>query len=175
MKITWFAGRTFRIHLGGKIIVTAPNAAPDGIDATELVSGADVVVSSDTAIADIDVATYRPRRRGRFIDEAEEEPVLSLYRPGSDGLLADSADDGVVVLAVEPLEWGRWADGSVVILAGTSRDCSEQGCILLGAARPKLIALAIAEGEIDAVFDVLATQLGDAGLVVLEPGLAVEV
>ena len=38
MKLTWFAASCFRLHLGGAIIVTDPDAAPEGVDPFELTS-----------------------------------------------------------------------------------------------------------------------------------------
>jgi len=178
MKITWFAAMTLRIHVAGRIVVIDPEGAPEGIDAGELVSGAQTVVSAASGdIPAFDPATWTPRRRGRLIDEAEGDEALSLYRLGARGLVADSADEGLLAIADSGAEtqWGRWADNGIVVLGGTGAQCAGQGAALLEIARPKLIALAVDDGGIDAAFDGLAPQLGDASLIVLEAGLAVEV
>lgn len=178
MKITWFAAMTFRIHIAGRIVVIDPEGAPEGIDSGELVSGAQSVVSaSGDDIAAFDPASWRPRKRGRLIDETEGDEGLSLYRLGGRGLVADSADEGVLAIADAGADanWQRWADNGVVVLSGTGAQCAGQGVALLEIARPKLIALAVADGGIDAAFDALAPQLGDASLIALEQGLAVEV
>ena len=67
------------------------------------------------------------------------------------------------------------ATPSVVVLSGSGAQCAAHGTALLDAARPRLIALAITDGDIDAAFDALAPGLEGASLIVLEPGLAVEV
>lgn len=177
MKITWFAAMTFRIQIAGRIVVTAPEGAPEGIDAAELVSGAQRVVAGANDVAAFDPALWRPRRRGRLIDDEDETEAASLFRFGTKGLVADSVDEGVLVIAGagEGLHWARWADNAVVILSGTGKAGIDSGLALLEVARPKLIALAVTDGEIDQAFDALAPRLGDASLIVLEPGLAVEV
>ncbi len=177
MKITWFAAMTFRIQIAGRIVVTAPEGAPDSTDATELVSGAQTVVAAGVGIEPFDPANWRPQRRGRLIDEQEGHEGLDLYRLVARGLVADSADEGVLVMqdAQSASPWGRWADNAVVVLSGKSNACVAEGTTLLEVARPKLIALAVTDGEIDQAFDALAPRLGDASLIVLEPGLAVEV
>jgi hypothetical protein len=178
MKITWFAGVTFRIHIAGSIVVTDPDGAPGGIDTTELVSGAQFVVSGDASdLSAFDPETWQPRKRGRLIDEDEGSAAISHYRLGARGLFVESVDDGVLALvdAGDAPDWGRWADNAVLVLSGTGSACAEQGRALLEVARPKLIALAIEDGEIDVAFDAIVPHLGDASLTVLEPGLAVEV
>lgn len=177
MKITWFAAMTFRIHIAGRIVVIDPDGAPEGVDPGELVSGAQTVVSAArNGIADFDPAIWKPRRRGRLIDEGEGGEGLSLFRLGA-GLVASSADEGALVIADAGAgpQWGRWADNTVVVLSGTGGQCVAEGAALLEIARPRLIALAVCDGAADTAFKGLAPQLGDASLIVLEPGLAVEV
>lgn len=176
MKITWFGDTTFRIHIAGRIVVVDPEGAPADIDAAELVSGAETVTAmASDDIPPFDTASWTPRRRGRLIDEDEGDEALSLYRLGSEGLVADSADEGVLVLHGEGTQWGRWADGAVVVLTGSGVKCAAAGTALLEIVRPRLIALAVGDAEIDIAFETLAPLLGDAGLIVLEAGLAVEV
>lgn len=177
MKITWFAAMTFRIHIAGRIIVIESEGAPEGVDPGELVSGAQTVVSAArNGIPDFDPSIWKPRRRGRLIDEDEGDEGLNLFRLGA-GLVASSADEGVLVIADAGAgpQWGRWADGAVVVLSGTGAQCVAEGAALLEIARPRLIALAIGDGAADTAFEGLAPQLGDASLTVLEPGMAVEV
>lgn len=178
MKITWFAAMTLRVHIAGRIVVIDPEGAPKGIDAGELMSGAQTVVSAASgSIPAFDPATWAPRRRGRLIDEAAGDEALSLYRLGSKGLVADSADEGLLAVAETGAgtQWGRWADNGVIVLCGTGAQCAGQGTALLEIARPKLIALAVSDDQTDIAFEMLAPQLGDASLIVLEAGLAVEV
>lgn len=176
MKITWFGGTTFRIHIAGRIVVVDPEGAPAGIDAAELVSGAETVAAMASGdIPAFDPASWTPRKRGRLIDEDEGDEALSLYHLGNSGLVADSADEGVLVLHGEGAEWRRWADTAVIVLSGSGAECAAAGAALLEIARPRLIALAVDDAEIDIAFETLAPLLGDAGLIVLEAGLAVEV
>lgn len=178
MKITWFAAMTFRIHIAGRIVVTHADGAPDGVDATELIAGAQTVVSSESPdLAAFDPAIWRPRRRTRLIDNDPGDEGLDLFRLGIRGLVADSADEGLLIIedAAAAAQWSRWADNAVAVLSGSGAQCAAHGTALLDIARPRLIALAITDGEIDVAFSALAQRLGDASLIVLEPGLAVEV
>lgn len=177
MKITWFAAMTFRIQIAGRIIVIDPEGAPEGIDPAELASGAQgVVAASDDSVPLFDPQSWRPRRRVRLIDEEEGDEALNLYRLGEKGLVADSADEGVLVIEDGDIrtQWGRWADNGVVVLCGTGAECAAQGAALLEIAWPRLIALAVTDGAADMAFEALAPQLEGASLTVLEPGLAVE-
>ncbi|SDG78674.1 hypothetical protein [Pelagibacterium luteolum] len=176
MKITWFGAMTYRIQIGGRIIVLDPEGAPATINVGELVSGADSVIHPDpTDLEDFEGAAWRPRRRARLIDE--EEASLVLYRLDTSGLIVDSPDEGLLILdqATSSTQYDRWADGAVVILSGTGPQCGAHGTALLEIARPKLLALAIDDHDIDPVFDLLAPLLGDTSLIVLEPSLAVEI
>lgn len=177
MKITWFAAMTFRIQIAGRIIVTDPGGAPHGIDAGELVSGADTVIGHRPPdLTDFDPALWHPRRRGRLIDDPGEEG-LRLYRLGAHGIVADSMDEGLLAIdnAASRTPWSRWADGAVAVLSGTGAQCAAHGTALLDIARPRLIALAITDTQTDAAFDALAPLLGDTSLTVLDPTLAVEI
>ncbi len=180
MKITWFTGMTFRLHISGRIVVSNPEGAPETVDAGELVSGADSVVGADGGdIALFDPDVWRPRRRTRLIDEMDAPGAegLRFYRLGNAGLVCDSLDEGMLVLddAGGEAEWGRWADGATIVLSGSGAQCAAHGAALLDIARPRLIALAVADDDIDTAFDTLVPHLGDAGLMVLDAGLAVEV
>ena len=59
MKLTWFAGSTIRIHIGGRILVADP-AGISGVDAEELVSGADLTFFIDEAGESVDPALWQP-------------------------------------------------------------------------------------------------------------------
>lgn len=178
MKITWFAVMTFRIHVAGRIVVTHADGAPDGVDATELVAGAQILISSESPnLAAFDQFSWSPRRRTRLIDEDPGDEGLDLYRLDTRGIVADSADEGLLAIVdagAQP-QWNRWADNAVAVLSGSGAQCAAQGTALLEIARPRLVALAVTDGETEVAFDTLAPLLGDASLIVLEPGLAVEV
>lgn len=178
MKITWFADMTFRVQIAGRIIVTHVEGAPEGIDRTELIAGAQTVISAQSSdLAQFDAKEWRPRRRPRLIDEDEGDEGLDLYRFGARGLVAYSVDEGLLVLedAGAGAQWNRFADNGVIVLAGSGAQCAAHGTALLDIARPRLIALAVDDGEIDIAFDALVPNLGQTSLIVLEPRLAVEV
>lgn len=178
MKITWFAAMTFRIHIAGRIVVTHAEGAPDGVDPTELIAGAQTVISSQSPdLAAFEPVSWRPRKRTRLIDKDPGDEGLELYRLGARGLVADSADEGLLVVedAGTSSQWNRWADNAVVVLSGSGTQSAAHGTALLDIARPRLIALAVDDGEIDLAFETLAPNLGETSLIVLEPGMAVEV
>ncbi|AEQ51617.1 hypothetical protein [Pelagibacterium halotolerans] len=178
MKITWFADMTFRIQIAGRIVVTHVEGAPEGIDPTELVAGAQTVISARSSDLDaFDAVEWSPRRRPRLIDEEAGDEGLDLYRFGARGLVAYSVDEGLLVLedAGAEAQWGRFADNGIAVLSGSGAQCAAHGTALLDIARPRLIALAIDDGEIDIAFDALVPNLSQTSLIVLEPRLAVEV
>lgn len=178
MKITWFADMTFRIQIAGRIIVTHVEGAPAGVDHVELMAGAQTVISTQSSVLDqFDPIQWRPRRRQRLIDEDTGDEGLDLYRFGPRGLVAYSVDEGMLVVedAGAGTQWNRFADNGVAVLAGSGAQCAAHGTALLDIARPRLVALAVDDGEIDTAFVTIAPRLQQASLIVLEPRLAVEV
>src|SRR5690606_36906616 len=175
MKITWFGQSCFRLHYGGQIIVIDPEAAPEGIDGVELVSGADRIVRlGDGGLPAFDAEGWVPKRKLRVIDAAESvarAPVVS--RIGG-GLVIESGDEASVVLVsgAGDAAFGLWADDSVVIVAGDA--ALDAGEAALRGARVKLVALAL-EAGVDGAVARLRPLRGRAGLMVLEAGLALEV
>ena len=71
--------------------------------------------------------------------------------------------------------FGRWADGAVIVLTCGRDSLVAEATVLLDVARPRLIALAADEQTLDAAVDELSEHLDGAGMVSLEPGLALEV
>ena len=97
-----------------------------------------------------------------------------MWSAAPDCLLIEPDEDMPLLIAagaVPPL--GRWAEKAVVVLAG--QGLARRGTMLVEAAIPRLIALAGTDAELDAAFAQLPPKLDAAGLVALEPGLAVEV
>jgi hypothetical protein len=91
-------------------------------------------------------------------------------------MLVEAVSEPPLVLvagAVPP--FGRWADDSVVVLLGDGEAMAALAEGLLDAARPRLLALASTEAAVDFVIAALRERLGGAGLVAMEPGLALEV
>lgn len=178
MKITWFSGTTMRIQIAGRIVVVDPDGAPQGIDRAELVAGADTVLALDARdIPDLDPAGWRPRKSRRLIDEEPGTEGVRLWRLGPGAVLVDALDEAPAILCgpqARP-DWGRWAERAVLILCGPAAHCAGLGSAALAAAAPTLLALAVSDGQGEAAFAVLAPRLDGAALLMLEPGLAVEV
>lgn len=174
MKLTWFGNSTFRIHCGGQIVVVDADSAPLGVAASELVSGADHVVALDGTGDVADPATWKPRARMRLVDGGDEVRPARIWRAGDKCLLIEPDEDMPLLLVAGKVpELGRWVEKAVVVLLG--QDLAARGEQLVERAIPGLIALAGADGELDAAFARLPPKLDGAGLIALEPGLAVEV
>ncbi|QDZ10299.1 hypothetical protein [Devosia ginsengisoli] len=177
MKLTWFGGTTVRIHIGGAILVVDAEGAPDGIDAAELVSGADVVIAGFGAeLAEVDAARWKPRRSPRLLDVGESLPVVEAWAAGRGAVLVEAIGEAPLLLvAGEVPALGRWADGAVVVLFGDGAGLVRRGGALLDEAPPRLLALAGNEAAIDMAIPALRDRLDGTGLVALEAGMALEV
>jgi hypothetical protein len=174
MKLTWFGGTTIRIHLGGSILVLDPAGAPDGIDAAELVSGADQVIEGFGAQLPSVDAGWAPRKPVRLLDEGDDLPSVEAWTPGSGAVLLDAVGEApLLLLAGDVPDLGRWVERAVVVLFGEG--LLERGEAVLGGRVPRLIVLAAGEPVIDSAIPVLQGQLDGSGLVALEAGLALEV
>lgn len=169
MKLTWFGGRTLRIHIGGRIIVWHPAPRPD-IDAEELTSGADVIVAAEEKLARMDPGAWQPRRTPTALEAAGQGGV-EILEIAPDVILVGAPGESPLLLVggeVPPLgRWGR--DAIVVAFAGDAA-----GHALAGVG-PRLIALALEGGDLDRTFADLRDRLGGTALTALEPGLALEV
>lgn len=177
MKLTWFGGKTIRIHIGGAILVVDPDGAPAGIDAAELVSGADRVIAGFGAgLPSADGAGWRTRPVPRLLDEGEELPAVETLSLGAGAVLVDAIGEAPLLLvngAVPAL--GRWAETAVVVLFGDGPQLVTLGRTVLEERAPRLLALAGTEAAVDLVVPALRDVLDGTGLVALEAGLAVEV
>ncbi|HEY4200098.1 MAG TPA: hypothetical protein VGM83_06020 [Devosiaceae bacterium] len=179
MKLTWFGGTTVRIHIGGQIFVADPDQAPAGIDRTELVSGADRVITlgeADAALPVMDPMEWRRRRTPRGIDEDDMPSPIHIYHIGAGAALVDAVGEPpLALIGADAPRFGRWADDAVVVLFGVGEAMSALAEGLLEAARPRLVALAGDGVALDFAIAALRERLDGAGLMALEPGLAVEV
>ena len=177
MKLTWFGGTTIRIHIGGAILVVDPAGAPDGIDAAELVSGADVVITGfGAALASVDSRDWKPRKPPRLLDEGAVPPAVEAWRVGAGAILVDAVGEPPLLLVsgeVPPL--GRWAESAVVALFGPGDRLAALGNAILDDTPPRLLALAGDEAAIDTAIADLRDRLDGTGLVSLEAGLALEI
>jgi hypothetical protein len=179
MKLTWFAGTTIRIHIGGQILVADPGLAPTFVDSGELVSGADHVftlATEDATIPDIDASAWRPRPLPKLIDESTPQAV-ALYRIAAGAILVDAAGEPPLVLlaGTSAPRFGRWATDAVVVLCGASEALVVEASVLLDVSPPKLVAIAADEAGIDLAIAELREHLDGTALISLEPGLALEV
>jgi hypothetical protein len=177
MKLTWFGGTTVRIHIGGAILVIDPAGAPAGIDGTELVSGADVVVDAFGAgLEPVDTAVWRPQRPVRLVDDNTQAPQLACWSAGDNAMVVDAPGEVPLLLvkgSVPPL--GRWVDGAVVVVFGDGPALGRVGMVVLAARAPRLLALAGDEAAVDLALAILRDGLDGSGLLALESGLAVEI
>lgn len=169
MKFTWFGGTTLRIHIGGSMLVIGAAAWP-GVDADELVSGADRVLGWDDALPAADAATWQPRRARTMLEDDAPEPVL-VHRLGAGQLLVDAVGEPPVLLLAQPLaSAGRWGRDAVVV--AFAPEVAQAALETLG---PRMLALALSDAEVDTLFPELEQRRDGAGLVALEPALALEV
>lgn len=178
MKITWFGGHTLRIQLGGEIIVIGSAAAPAGIERFELESGADRIhVFADPALDLFDAASWQKRRPQRMIDSDEMHKPVLIKRIGGTGIVLDAVDEPLLVIADsnQTPQWGRWADGAVVVFTGPMPQNAQCAVSALEVASLRMVALVGGEEGLDDAVDRLRPHLGSASLIVLEPGLAVEI
>lgn len=171
MKLTWFAGTTMRIHIGGRILVSDPAGAGPGVDADELVSGADMVFSLAEAGPAVDSVLWEPRRVAAMIDEAAVPEVL-VHGIAGGALIAAAGEPPLLLLDGEVGPAGRWGRDAVVVVFGP--DAARLAGVALEKVEPKLIAIAADEAVVDAALAELGGRLRGTGLMSLEPGLAVE-
>ncbi|UYO00385.1 MAG: hypothetical protein KIT02_03970 [Devosia sp.] len=173
MKLTWFGGTAFRIHIGGQIIVVDAEQAI-GVDSGELVSGADIVTAMDAPHKPADGTNWTARPIQRLLDADESLRPAQIWTLGEGALLVDADEDRpLLLLAGEPPALGRWVEKAVVVMAGD--DLARRGAALLESRRPHLIAFGGSDAARDQAFSMLPPLLDGAGLIALEPGLAVEV
>lgn len=173
VKLTWFGGKMVRVHIGGLILVVDPEGAPPNVDRVELLSGADRIVAGE--LARIDLATWRPRRSGRLLDESEEPCVLT-WSDESGTILIEAIGEAPLLLVSGCMpKLGRWVESAVVVLFGSGEALVELGLGLLVHHAPRLLALAESEQAVDFAVLRLRGHLDGTSLVALEAGLSLEV
>lgn len=176
MKLTWFGGGAFRAYAGGAIVVLCPEDAPLTVDRGELLAGAEAIIArADRSIPSLDPVQWRPRAPARLIDD-DSAPSLEVFRVGGDHLLlAATGEPPLLVLGPGDLPpSGRWLDGAVVVMTAARTALADDVAAITANARPRLFALALDEAALDAAMAAVPPHLGGAGLVSLEPGLALE-
>jgi hypothetical protein len=171
VRLFWFGGTTVRVHVGGEMLVGDADGVLVGVDRAELVSGTNREFGLDgEGLEAVDPASWKPRRIGRAIDENGSEPVKIMSIGVGAVLIEAVGEPPLVLVSVEPTDAGRWArDAVVVSFAG-----SDVGAVL-EAYSPKLLALAVDPDTADEIIPGIEDRLDGTGLVVLEPGLALEV
>jgi hypothetical protein len=174
MKLTWFGGTTFRIHIGGQMIVVDREGAPERIDSAELVSGADQIVDLADAFLQIDPRKWSPRRVEALIDEGATMPGVVVHRLAATAVLIEAAGEPPLVIATGDVpEAGRWGREAVVVIAG--RNLPRTAASVVNEIGPRLIAIAGGEHVIEDTIAAVRDLLEDTGLMAMEPALALEV
>ncbi|HEV7345376.1 MAG TPA: hypothetical protein VGN60_07070 [Devosia sp.] len=178
MKLTWFGGTTMRLHIGGQILVLDPDGAPGGIDAAELVSGADRVIAGQGAdLPAVELARWTPRRPGRLVDEDAAPQPVEAWSAGPGTVLIEAVGEPPLLLVSEAVpSLGRWAEAAVVVVSGEDGEqLARLAQAVLEDRPPRLLALASHEMAVDAAMPLLRDRLEGSGLVALEAGLALEI
>jgi len=174
MQLTWFGGTTFRIHVGGWMIVVDPQSAPGSIDTTELVSGADRVFGLGDDLPLVDARKWAPRKVGALIDETAALPEVLVHRLGATAVLVEAVGESPLVIATGAVpETARWAREAVVIVAGT--ELPRTAVSVVNEIGPRLIAIAGGEQAIEETIEAVRNLLDGTGLMAMEPALALEV
>ena len=177
MKLTWFGGSSFRIHIGGEIIVVDAEAAPPPADVTELRSGAGREIALRTLgdLPAIDAAGWHPPRPVSPLDADDAPTGLTIGQVDGQGLLLHATGEPPLLLSGGAIRAaGRWSREAVVVAHGKAVRAPEVPIDLLEVLAPKLLLLAASESELGQLFPALRQHLGGTALVALEAGLALE-
>ncbi|HEV7278204.1 MAG TPA: hypothetical protein VGN80_18150 [Devosiaceae bacterium] len=177
MKLTWFGGSTFRIHIGGQIIVTDADRAAAPVDVTELRSGADreIALGDLGRLPAIDGTGWRPPRAVSPLEVDDAPRDMTIGQLEGHVLLVHAAGDPPLLLAGGAITGaGRWSRDAVVVGYGAAVRTPEVAVGLLEVLGPKLLLLAAPAPELDVLFPVLREHLSGTALVALEAGMALE-
>src|SRR4051794_7910255 len=101
MRLTWFAGTTVRVYIGGQILVADGDDAPSFVDRRELLSGADrnfSLATDDDSLPVIDPAGWRPRTLPKFLDDNRADDTVRVQRIGVSAILIDAVGEPPLVL-----------------------------------------------------------------------------
>lgn len=177
MKLTWFGGSTFRIHIGGQVIVTDAAGAEGSVDVAELRSGADreIALAELGGLPAIDGEGWRPPRASSVLQVDDASPGVTLGRLAGQGLLVHAAGEPPLLLTGGPIgAVGRWSRDAVVVAYGPAGRTRGMATDLLDALAPKLLLLAAPAPALDGLFASLRERLEGTALVALEAGMALE-
>lgn len=174
MKVTWFGGITVRIYIGGEILLIDPDGAHEGRERAELLAGVDRKILP-SELQGVDLGNWQPRRAKRLLDDDGTSNV-EVWGTESGGVVLDAPDEPSVLLFPKVVTtFGRWADGAVMVLAGSGEELVSTGRAILAQCRPRLVALAADDAALDHAISALRTDLQGASLVALEQGMPLEV
>lgn len=156
------------------MLVVEAEGAPDWVDATELVSGADKVLALADALPEVEARKWVPRKLGALIDEGAGPPEVLVFRLADDAVLIEAPGESPLMIATgEVPEGGRWGREAVVVIAG--RNLPGTAVSVVNEIGPRLIAIAGGEHAAEEAIEAVRDLLDGAGLMVMEPGLALEV
>ena len=173
MKLTWFGGTTFRLHIGGRMLVVDAQSAPGGIDRTELLSGADRTFGLWDDLPQAG-EKWAPRKVAALVDAELELPDVLVHRLADVAVLIEAVGEPPLVIATGAVpETGRWGREAVVIVAGNQ--LADTAKSVLNEMAPRLLAIAGGEHATDEAIEAVRDSLDGAGLMAMEPGLALEV
>ncbi|MET3925357.1 hypothetical protein [Devosia sp. 2618] len=178
MKLTWFGGTTIRVHIGGAILVVDAAGAPGGIDAVELVSGADGVIERfGVDLPRVETGRWKRRKAERLLDTpSDAPPVVETFSAGAGAVLIDAVGEPpLMLIAGEVPPLGRWTDSAVLVVFGHGAGLTRLGAAVLDDTPPRLLVLAGDEDAVDVAIPALRDQLDGAGLMALQAGLALEI
>lgn len=174
MQLTWFGGTTFRIHIGGKMLVVDAEGASGGIDRTELLSGADRAFGLADDLPAAEARRWAPRKVGALIDAETELPEALVWRLGPNVVLIEAVGEPPLLIATgEGTEAGRWGRDAVVIVAGSN--LPKTAVSVVNEIGPRLLAIAGGEHAIDETIEAVRDLLDGTGLMAMEPALALEI
>lgn len=174
MKLTWFGGTTFRIHIGGQMLVVDAEGAPSPVDRTELLSGADHAFGLGDDLPGVEARKWAPRKVAALIDEGAGLSGAMVHRLAGAAVLIEAIGEPPLVIATGSVpETGRWGREAIVVVAG--KDLPGTAASVINEIGPRLIAIAGGEAAIEATIATVRDLLEDTGLMAMEPALALEV
>lgn len=171
MKLTWFGGTALRIHIGGKMLVCAPQTAARDVNQAELTSGADTVLQINFGAGSADPVAWHPRRPVALIDETEAPDVL-VQDFGLGAAVVDAVGEPPLAIYGRGLLFsGSWKTDAVVV-AFNAFDAIHA----LADMHPRILALAFDDDlSLEPALETLGKDAGRTSIFALERGQALEV
>lgn len=169
LKVTWFSEDVFRFQIGGKIVVLSPGHAM-GVEAREVSSGADLVISGIEELDFVDATTWRPCRSASALDDPVES-IPSAYRIQGGLLIAAADEPPLLLLRQASVRLGRWAKEAVVIPLGP-----DPMAIVMDMLRNTVpVLLLVREVDLERLdLDAVTAGLDGTAFQLLEAGMGIE-